>query len=97
MFRHVVMLRWTSEAATAERLAVQAGLATLPGLIPAIRNYEVGIDAGINEGNFDLVIVADFDDVDGYLAYRDDPDHRAVIRDLIEPILAARAAVQHHR
>jgi hypothetical protein len=97
MFRHVVMLRWTSEATTAERLAVEAGLATLPALIPSIRNYEFGVDAGINDGNFDLVIVADFDDVDGYLAYRDNPDHRAVIRDLIEPILAARAAVQHHR
>jgi hypothetical protein len=97
MFRHVVMLRWTSQATPADRLAVQAGLAELPGLIPAIRNYEIGVDAHLSEGNFDLVIVADFDDVDGYVAYRDHPDHRAVIRERIEPILAARAAVQHHR
>ena len=41
------------------------------------------------------MVVADFDDVDGYLVYRDHPDHQAVIQELIRPILAARAAVQH--
>ena len=40
--------------------------------------------------------LADFDDVDGYLVYRDHPDHQAVIRERIRPILADRAAVQHH-
>jgi hypothetical protein len=97
MFRHVVMLRWKPEATAAERLAVQAGLADLPGVIPELRGYEIGSDAGISEGNFDLVIVADFDDVDGYLVYRDHPDHQTVIRERIRPILADRAAVQHHR
>ena len=56
----------------------------------------IGSDARVNEGNFDLVVVADFDDVDGYLVYRDHPEHQAVIRERIRPILADRAAVQHH-
>jgi Stress responsive A/B Barrel Domain len=96
MFRHVVMLRWKDEATAAERFAVQVGLSELPGVIPELRNYVIGTDARVNEGNFDMVIVADFDDVDGYLAYRDHPDHQAVIRERIQPILAGRAAVQHH-
>ena len=50
----------------------------------------------MNEGNYDLVVVADFDDVDGYLVYRDHPDHQAVIAEHIRPILADRAAVQYH-
>jgi hypothetical protein len=97
MFRHVVMLRWQPEATTHERSAVAAALADLPARIPEIRGYEIGRDARVNEGNFDLVVVADFDDVDGYLVYRDHPDHQAVIRERIQPILADRAAVQHYR
>ena len=96
MFRHVVLMRWTEEATPAAQAAVSAGLAELPDRIPEIRRYVVGADARVNEGNFDLVVVADFDDVDGYLVYRDHPDHQAVIAERIRPILAERAAVQHH-
>lgn len=96
MFRHVVMMRWTEAATPAERFAVQASLAELPDRIPEISNYVVGADARVNEGNYDLVVVADFEDVDAYLVYRDHPDHQAIIQERIKPILAARAAVQHH-
>jgi len=95
MFRHVVLLRWKPEATPAQRAAVESGLEGLPGRIPEIRGYVVGADAGVNEGNYDLAVVADFDDVDGYLVYRDHLDHQAVIREHIAPILAERAAVQH--
>jgi hypothetical protein len=96
VFRHVVMLRWAQEATADERVAVQEGLAGLPRLIPEIRSYVIGADAGVNAGNFDLVVVADFDDTAGYEVYRDHPDHQAVIQERIRPILAERAAVQHH-
>jgi hypothetical protein len=95
MFRHVVMLRYKSDATPEQRSAVATALANLPVRIPEIGTYTIGTDAGVNEGNYDLVIVADFDDVDGYLVYRDDADHQAVLRELIAPILAERAAVQH--
>jgi len=95
MFRHVGLLGWTPEATPEQRAAVETGLATLPGIIPQIRTYTIGSDARVNDGNYDLVVVADFDDVDGYLVYRDHPDHREVIREHITPILAERAAIQH--
>jgi Stress responsive A/B Barrel Domain len=96
MFRHVVLLGWKESATAADRRAVVEGLATLPPKIPEIRGYEVGVDAGLAaEGNSDLVVVADFDDVAGYLVYRDHPAHQDVIARLIRPILASRAAVQH--
>jgi hypothetical protein len=95
MFRHVVMLRWEAESTSEQRAAVETGLAALPGRIPEIRSYTVGADAHVNEGNYDLVVVADFATVDDYLVYRDHPDHQAVIRERIAPILADRAAVQH--
>ena len=92
MFRHVVLLRWIPEATPEQRSAVQSGLAALPDRIGEIRNYTIGIDARVNDGNFDLVVVADFDDADGYVVYRDHPDHVAVINRHIRPILADRAA-----
>ena len=96
MFRHVVILKWTETATAEQRLAVRDGLRTLPPLIAEIRNYQVGVDAGLApEGNSDLVVVADFDDVDGYVVYRDHPAHQEVIAQRIRPILAGRAAVQH--
>jgi Stress responsive A/B Barrel Domain. len=96
MFRHVVILRW-NETATADQLrAVRDALEALPPLIPEIRSYRVGVDAGLAAaGNSDLVVVADFDDVAGYVVYRDHPAHHDVIARLIRPILASRAAVQH--
>jgi hypothetical protein len=95
VFRHVVLLRWVAEATPEQRSAVQSGLGALPDRIPEIRSYTIGTDARVNDGNFDLVVVADFDDVDGYLVYRDHPDHVAVINESIRPILADRAAIQH--
>jgi hypothetical protein len=95
VFRHVVLLRWVEDATEQQRLDVEAGLAELPGVIPELRDYKVGADAHVSEGNYDLAVVADFDDVDGYLVYRDHPAHMAVITNHIRPILADRAAVQH--
>jgi hypothetical protein len=95
VFRHVVLFRWTPEATAEQRAHLEAGLAELPALIPEIRNYEFGADAHVNEGNFDLAIVADFDDTEKYLVYRDHPAHVALIDDRIKPILAERAAAQH--
>jgi hypothetical protein len=95
VFRHVVLLRWIADATEEQRSHVTSGLAELPGLIPEIRDYRFGADAHMSEGNFDLAIVADFDDVDAYLVYRDHPDHVSLIKERIRPILADRAAVQH--
>src|SRR3954464_6465730 len=95
MFRHVVLFRFTPEATDEQVEAMIDALRALPAAIPSLRAYHVGADAGVNEGNFDFAVVADCDDVDGYLAYRDHPAHQQVIVDHIRPILAERAAVQY--
>ena len=95
MFRHVVLLSWTGDPTEAQKQALADELGKLPGLIDAIRRYQFGPDAGINPGNCDFAVVADFDDADGYLVYRDHPAHRKVIEDYINPIVARRSAVQY--
>lgn len=82
----------------AERLdAIVDGLRGLPGAIDAIENYEVGLDAGLAEGNATMAIVADFASVEDYQTYRDHPAHIAVINDLIMEYISGRSAVQHER
>lgn len=94
MFRHVVLFRWKPDATDDDKAAVGRALAELPVAIPTLRDYRFGPDAGVNAGNFGFAVVADFDDVDGYLVYRDHPAHQAVIAEHIAPVLAERAAVQ---
>ena len=95
MFRHVVLLKFVSDATAEQRQGVLDGLATLPGQIPELRSYLFGPDAGVNEGNFDLAVVADCDDVAAYRVYATHPAHLAVIAERIRPILADRVAVQY--
>lgn len=94
-FRHVVMFSWTDEATDEQKRAVAERLSALPGRIPQISGFDLGTDAGVNPGNHDFVVVADFADRDAYLVYRDDPAHQAVVEECVKPILASRAAIQY--
>ncbi|MEM8903677.1 MAG: Dabb family protein, partial [Actinomycetota bacterium] len=95
VIRHVVMFRWSGEASDEAKQAVADGLAALPAAIPEIRRYEFGPDAGLREGNWDFVVVGDFDDVAGYQRYAADERHQSVISEHIAPIISERAAVQY--
>ncbi|MEU5878332.1 Dabb family protein [Spirillospora sp. NPDC047279] len=94
-FRHVVLFKWTAGTTTGQQEEVAARLTALTGVIPEIDTYSVGLDAGVNPGNHDFVVVADFADRDAYAVYRDHPAHRAVIDEYIKPILGERAAIQY--
>jgi Stress responsive A/B Barrel Domain len=95
MIRHMVMFRWTQEATPEQKQRVADELARLPALIPSVRAYHIGSDLGLRPGNFDFAVAADFDDVDGYLAYRDHPEHRQIVEEFIQPIAAQRGGVQY--
>jgi hypothetical protein len=94
-FRHVVLFTWISEATPEQKTAVAGRLSELPGVIPEIQRYEIGADVGVNEGNYDFAVVADFADRESYLVYRDHPYHREIIAETIRPIVGDRAAVQY--
>jgi endonuclease/exonuclease/phosphatase family metal-dependent hydrolase len=95
MIRHVSLLTWV-EAVTPEQVAaVATGLRALPAIIPELRDYRVGPDLGVDNGNASFVVIGDFDDEAGYRTYRDHPDHQAVAREHILPILAGRTAAQY--
>lgn len=94
MFRHVSLFRWVDTMTPDQVDAAAAALRELPGLIPALRAYAVGPDAGVDDGNWDFAVTADFDDEDGYRTYATHAEHVRVATTYIRPFLAARAAVQ---
>jgi hypothetical protein len=95
MFRHIALLGWTQEATAGQKAEAAAQLTSLPTLVPTIRAFASGADAGIGtENNYDFAVTADFDDAAGYLAYRDHPRHREMVARYIAPIRAKGAAVQ---
>lgn len=93
--RHVVMFQWADGLGDDHVQRVKDGLNSLPGQIEQIRSYVHGTDVGITPGNFDYVLVADFDDADDFAVYRDHPVHQQFIADVIVGNVANRAAVQY--
>lgn len=91
---HVALFTWEPGTTDAQRAELCDGLAALPGLIPAIRSFRFGPDAGLVGGNDEFVVIADFDDVAGFRTYATDPLHVDIVERLIKPILRSRHAVQ---
>jgi Stress responsive A/B Barrel Domain len=95
MVRHVVLFAWIPEVTDKQKQQAAEELRALPPLMTGLRSFNVGPDAGIVKGTFDFALVADFEDADSYLAYRNHPAHRAVVEQVINPIVKERVAVQY--
>ncbi len=96
MIRHVALLTFVDGATEEQLRAIEDALSTLPARLPQLRAYAIGRDLGINAGNASFAVVAEFANMDDYMAYRDDPEHRRIIAELISPILAARTGAQYN-
>ncbi len=95
MIRHVVLFTWTEGMTEEMEEQFAAELTALAPTLPGVRAYQAGADAGINAGNFDFAVVADFDDLDSYLGYRDNAAHKDIIARFSGPHTKSRAAVQY--
>ncbi len=94
MLRHIAMFRWNADTTDDDVAEIAAAINQLVPTIPEIKRYHHGADMGMAQDNFDYVVVADFDNVEDYVTYRDNTDHQAMIVSKIAPCLAERAAVQ---
>jgi len=95
MIRHVVLFTWTEGMTDAMEQQFAAELTALAATLPGVRAYHAGSDAGITEGNYEFAVVADFDDVDSYLGYRENAEHKDIIRRFSGPHAKSRAAIQY--
>ncbi len=94
MFRHVVLMEFDPTAPAGHLDAVTARLRELPEQLPSLRSYVIGQDLGLAAGNAHLAVIAEFDDIDGYIEYRDHPSHRRIVDEMIAPHLHRRSATQ---
>ena len=91
MIRHIVMWKFRegTEAQAEEFLTKMQGLY---GVIPQLRACEVAKNAVA--GNYDAVLVSEFDSLDELAAYKADPRHVAV-SSLCKAIRVDRVAVDY--
>ena len=91
MIRHIVM--WKFRPGTqAEQAQFLEGLRGLQGVIPQLKKSEVAVNVG--EGNYDAVLVSEFESLEDLAVYKKDPRHVAV-SSLCKSIRENRVAVDY--
>jgi len=91
VIRHIVM--WRFRPGT-ERQQEQflTGLQTLKGVIPELLRCEVAVNVG--EGNYDAVLVSDFENMTALDTYKNNPRHKELSA-LCKSIRLDRVAVDY--
>ncbi|UOQ56665.1 Dabb family protein [Leucobacter allii] len=92
--RHIVSWKFTGETREerdAQAAQAVAAIAPLAESVPSVRALALHRNELFDGENYDLTLVADFDDADGLAVYAGHPTHLPVI-DLMKRITAARAA-----
>ena len=97
MIRHVCMFEFLPEAGgrtREENVAItKAMLEALPEKIDLIRASTVAVNAeGAPAGNWDLILISDFDSLEDLAAYQVHPDHVAV-GTFMKPVRKSRSCV----
>ena len=91
MIRHIVM--WKFRPGTeAEQEKFLTGLQALQGVVPQLLRSEVA--RNVAPGNYDAVLVSDFQSLVDLDAYKNDPRHKAVST-LCKSIREGRVAVDY--
>ena len=82
ILKHVVMWRFLDEAegrTKSENMKFAAdNLRALVGVAPTLLALRIGEDELHSPASYDMCLICDFADLEGMLAYRDFPQHRAV-------------------
>ncbi len=91
--RHVALFRWADGVTSDQVAEVEAALERLPSVIAELRAYTFGRDLGFGGDTYDFAVVADVADEDGFVAYRDHPEHQAA-REIITALAVDRASLQ---
>lgn len=80
MLRHIVMIKFKSDIdLKSESEMLKSMLIDLETSINSLQKMEVGLNISTKPSAFDLVLTADFIDVDGLDDYRVHPEHVKVL------------------
>ena len=91
MICHIVMWKFRT-GMEAEQARFLEGLRSLQGVIPQLLKSEVAVNVG--RGNYDAVLVSEFESLEALETYKNDPRHKAVSA-LCKSIREDRVAVDY--
>ncbi|MBE6240291.1 MAG: Dabb family protein [Bacteroidales bacterium] len=99
MVRYCVMWKFKpSDGKTSKELAedVKEQYESLMGLVPGLKNIEVGVNRNEGKTSYDAVMMADFETWEDLAAYKADPMRGNVIQ-YVKTIAEVRAKVEYER
>ncbi|MBM4294408.1 MAG: Dabb family protein [Deltaproteobacteria bacterium] len=79
MITHVVLFKLKDPSPESMEKA-RAALAGLPGKVPVLRHFEVGVDVIRSKRSYDLALLARFDSLETLQAYQVHPKHQEVAK-----------------
>lgn len=94
MFEHIGVLTLHPETPDEEVRAIGAALEGLVGVVPGLEEAIVVFDAGIRDGNADLMFRMRFDARGSWEAYGTHPAHVAVVHEHIAPRVKEKSFLQ---
>ncbi len=98
MIKHIVMWTLKDSAEGADKAAnaakMKALLEALPGLIPVIRELEVGTDVFAATPACDIILYTAFDSRADLDAYQVHPEHQKVVA-FVKQVVASRSVVDY--
>jgi Stress responsive A/B Barrel Domain len=94
MIRHAAIFRFDKGVTDETVAAIDAALATLPGIIPEIVSFRSGRNIGITDGAWDYGVVAEFRTQDDYMTCATSPEHGAMVQNIVGPNVTEAARIQ---
>ena len=94
MIRHVTLIDFKEGTTEAQRTAVCEVFEQLPQHIPGIRQFEVGLDLGLLEGNAGLAVHATFDSQEDFITYATHAAHGEVVFPVCGEVMAGYSTAQ---
>jgi hypothetical protein len=94
MLHHVVTFKLKPDAPADQVERIGEAVNALASQLPEVRSMAVGRDLALRDGNASFGIAAQFDDVEGFKAYADHPEHVRIVTEMIGPFIESRSPVQ---
>ncbi|MES2258925.1 MAG: Dabb family protein [Pseudomonadota bacterium] len=94
MVTHIVIFTWIADVRAEQVEQLRQALNRLATEFSDTATIRHGPDLGFRETGGDYALVATFADRASWDAYQADPRHKAVVRDFVVPIQAARLTAQ---
>jgi hypothetical protein len=91
MLKHIVFMKFKGSVTDNNINELETAMASLPGKIPEIKEYQFGRDIIRSERSYDFALVSAFDDLEAMKRYQVHPAHLPVIakvKELCDTILA---------